>query len=71
MKYARVINNTVVEVFEPADGFRIDECFAPAVAAQFIPCPQDVEQNWITEGELFRLPDPAPAIEFPPLEEEA
>ncbi len=48
MKYARLSSdNIVIEVFTPPPAFAIEDCFTPEIVAQFEPCPQEVDQNWI------------------------
>lgn len=62
MKYARVINNIVIEVFTPPSGVAIEECFTPEIVAQFEPCPEYVEQNWIKQEDgIFIAPPPSPS----------
>lgn len=43
MKYARVLNDKVIETFVPISGFSIDQCFVPSIAMQFIPVDDSVE----------------------------
>lgn len=61
MKYARIVDNKVWEVFTPPIGVDISECFTPDLVAQFIQCPAEVEQNWDYNGEEFN----PPVIEIP------
>lgn len=56
MKYARIVNNKVVETFTPPTGVDISECFVPELVAQFIECPIDVEQNYTYNGTTFVAP---------------
>lgn len=65
MKYARLINNVVAETFTPPTDFAIEECFTPEVVAQFEPCPNEVEQNWIkqADGTFVAPPEPEPEPE--------
>jgi hypothetical protein len=61
MKYARVsADNIVIEVFTPPSGFTIEDCFTPEIAAQFEPCPEEVEANWIKEPDGTFVPPPPP-----------
>lgn len=53
MKYARIVNNKVVETFNADLGKDIFEYFVPAIASQFVSCPDDVEQDYSYDGELF------------------
>lgn len=53
MKYARIVDNKVWEVFTPPVGVDISDCFTAELVAQFIECPADVEANWsYTNGEF-------------------
>lgn len=36
MKYARFVDNVVVEIFVPQGGFSIEQCFHPDVVSQFV-----------------------------------
>lgn len=56
MKYARIVDNKVWEVFTPPTGVDISECFTPELVAQFTECPSDVEQNWTVEDGEFIAP---------------
>lgn len=60
MKYARVVDSVVQEVFTPPAGFTIEDCFTPEVVALFEPCPEEVEQNWIKEPDGTFVPPPPP-----------
>jgi hypothetical protein len=67
MKYARVLDSVVQEVFTPPAGLTIEQCFTPEVVALFEPCPEEVEQNWIKEPDgSFVAPPPPPAPPEPP-----
>ena len=56
MKYARIVDNKVYETFTPPTGVDISECFTPELVAQFIECPENVEQNWSYDGSTFTEP---------------
>lgn len=56
MKYARIVDNKVWEVFTPPTGVDISDCFTAELVAQFIECPADVEQNWSYENGEFTAP---------------
>lgn len=59
MKHARVISNTVQELFIPPDGFTINDCFHPSVVALFEVVPDNVQQGWIKhEDGSFTAPVP-------------
>ena len=67
MKYARVLDSIVQEVFVPPAGLTIEDCFTPEVVALFEPCPDEVEQNWIKEPDgSFVAPPPPPEPPTPP-----
>lgn len=53
MKYARIVNSKVVETFDAPPGKDITEYFVPAIASQFIPCTDDVEAEYVYDGETF------------------
>lgn len=55
-KYARIINNTVIETFTPPLGVDISDCFTAELVAQFIECPEQVSQNWTYNGSTFTEP---------------
>jgi hypothetical protein len=56
MKYARIVDNKVWETYTPPTGVSISECFTVDVAALFIECPSDVEQNYTYDGTNFLTP---------------
>lgn len=56
MKYARIIDNIVVEIFTPPTGVDISECFTPDVVALFIKCPEYTEQEYTYDGTNFSAP---------------
>lgn len=59
MKFARVVNEVVVEVFMEPEGFTIDECFTPEIVAQFEPCGEEVQAGWL-RNEAGELVEPVP-----------
>lgn len=67
MKYARIQEARVIEVFVVPQGFTINDCFTPEIVAQFEPCPDEVEQNWIKQEDgTFVTPPPPPEPPAPP-----
>lgn len=65
MKYARVINNTAIDVrVESPEGF-----FTPEVVAEFVSVPDKVENGWIKTGTSWNAPEPVvpvdPVIVYP------
>jgi hypothetical protein len=68
MKYARIVDSTVVEVFTPPNGFALADCFHPDLAVQYEPCPEHVEQRWTKNADgSFSEPLPLPGIAEPDL----
>lgn len=62
MKYARIIENSVQEIFVPQNGFTIEESFHPDVVKLFEEISDDVQLGWI------KNPDgtfSAPIVEIP------
>jgi hypothetical protein len=57
MKYARLIDSKVVEVIETPVGFSIEQCIVPELAAQCVPCPDEVQQFWEFDGKKFVAPE--------------
>ena len=59
MKYARVVNQTAVDVrTKSPEGF-----FTPNVAAEFVTVPEEIEDGWTFDGEVWAEPvqiDPNP-----------
>lgn len=58
MKYARIVNNIVVEVVDRNP----TKIFHPDVAKLFVEVPDEVERRWTYDGETFTAP-PEPTIE--------
>jgi hypothetical protein len=53
MKYARIVDEVVAETVDVEIGKDIFEYFVPALASQFISCPDEVESGWKYNGEEF------------------
>jgi hypothetical protein len=67
MRYARVVEGNVREIFETPAGFTLDQCIHPLLAAQFIECSEQVQVHWDYNGVEFTAPPaPAPAPPAPP-----
>lgn len=60
MKYARVIDSVVQEVFTPPAGFTLQECFHPDLVIQFEPCPEEVEGGWLKQEDGTFIAPPTP-----------
>ena len=56
MKYARVVENIVVETIEPANDFTIDQMFHADFVASLVECGADVEQGWLQKNGKFEAP---------------
>ena len=48
-KYARVVDNVVMETFIPPQGFELADCFTAELVAQFVEVSEEVEQNWVQQ----------------------
>jgi hypothetical protein len=46
MKYARIINGYVEEIFVPMQGHTIEESFTSEVVNMFEQCPEEVLAGW-------------------------
>ena len=51
MAYARIQDNTVVEIVKPVEGFSIQQCFHPDLLKNIIPCSDDVQSGWAYKPE--------------------
>ena len=60
MKYARIVNSIVYEVFILPAGFELTDCFTPEVAAQFSSCDDEVEGGWLVHADGNITPPPRP-----------
>ena len=65
MKYARIVDSTVLEVFVPPAGFSIGDCFTPEIVAQFQPCADEVVGGWLVQegGSIIAPPPPSEPVE--------
>lgn len=59
--YARIENQTVIEVFVPHSGFALNECFCPEVVAMFVEVPDMVVVGSTTDDTGTWTP-PAPPV---------
>lgn len=63
-KFARIIDSTAVEVFEPIKGFELADCFHPDAAALFELVPDAVVVGSLVDGKgkwTIAEPSPPPA----------
>jgi hypothetical protein len=67
MKYARIVDSTVLEVFVPPAGFSISDCFTPEIVAQFQPCADEVVGGWIVQEDGSIIAPPLPSEPVEPL----
>jgi hypothetical protein len=56
MKYARIVDNKVYELFTEPEGVNITDCFHPDLVKQFVACSDEVEPNWLYNGTTFSAP---------------
>lgn len=61
MKFARLTDNVVCEVFVEPEGFVLADCFTPQVVAEFESVPDEVERGYIKQEDgSFAAPPPEP-----------
>lgn len=58
MKYARIVNNTAVDVRTDSP----DGCFTPNIVKEFVTVPDEVENGWINTDGTWAAPPP---VELP------
>jgi hypothetical protein len=51
MRYGRIVDNAVLEIGTPIDGFDIADCFAPAIVATLVPVSDDVQIGWTKQDD--------------------
>jgi hypothetical protein len=51
MKYARLVNNTAVEIITLPEGFNIQDCFHPDIVKTLVAVNDDVQVNWILQDD--------------------
>ncbi len=62
MKYARIVNNTAVDVRTESPA----GCFTTNIASEFVEVPDDVETGWTLSGDVWSAPViPEPVISEP------
>jgi hypothetical protein len=78
MAYARIQDNTVVEIVKPVNGFSLQQCFHPDLLKNVISCPDEVQAGWAYKPETGQFsadgifPDlPTPETTEPAPEEPA
>ena len=60
MKYARIENNTVVEILAPIPGFTIDQCFHADILTNVVVVDDSVQLGWVLQdGQWVSPPPPA------------
>lgn len=52
MKYGRVVDNVIVEIVEPINGFTIYESFHPLIVETLVPLPDLAEIGWVKQDDL-------------------
>ena len=60
MKYARLVNNTAVEIITLPDGFNIQDCYHPDLIKDIVSVEDNVQVNWVRQEDGTFL---EPAIE--------
>lgn len=69
MSYARIQDNTVVEIVKPVDGFSIQQCFHPDLLKSIFSCPDNVQVGWSYDADTGAFT--APSEPEVPVEPEA
>lgn len=77
----RLVNRTVAEILNAVPGFKIEECFHPAIIEASVMPPIPVEPGWVIEEDgtikdaegvvQYTPPEPEPVVEEPAPEEPA
>lgn len=49
MAYARIQNDTVVEIFQPVPGFTVEQCFHPSLIAMCEMVGDNVQVGWVRQ----------------------
>lgn len=57
MKYARIQEGKVAEIYVPIEGFTIAQCFHADLVAQMVPCTDDVQVGWAYADGVFTDPN--------------
>lgn len=57
MRYVRVQDNSVVEIFETPEGVGIEDCFHPDVVKTFHQS-DDAQLDWVFDSEAFTFTAP-------------
>jgi len=65
MKYARIVENKVVEICMPIEGFTIDQCFHPNLIQQMVFCDDEVQVGWTYNDNVFAAPIEEVVVEEP------
>lgn len=61
MANAKIVNNVVVEIFKPVEGFSLEDCFHPLILKDTVYIPDDVQVNWVRlEDGTFEAPAETP-----------
>lgn len=53
MRYARLLNTAVCEIWDAPEGMTPSEAFHPSIAETFVPCPDGVEIGFVFDGSDF------------------
>jgi hypothetical protein len=56
MKYARIQNNTVLEILELVQGFTLEQSFHPSIIAMCEMVDDSVQPSWVREEGIFVAP---------------
>ena len=51
MKYAKIKDNTVIDVLTAITGFKIEDCFHPEILVGAVPVENDVQIGWMLNSD--------------------
>jgi len=70
MRYGRIVDNAVLEIVTPIEGFMIEDCFVPEIVATLTLISDDVQIGWIKQDDDSFV-DPTAEVVTPVVEEPA
>lgn len=69
--YARIVNNVVVELLKPLEGFRIEDCFHPDILSKAVQVAENTQVGdaYVVDPAPEVVVDPAPEVVVDPAPE--
>ena len=66
MTYARISENTIIELLQPVPGFKVEECYHRDLLAACVQVNDDAEPGWVRQEDgTFAPPQPVVPVEAP------